>query len=907
VSDGADYAGSIAGEWNTLLLSFIRTARARPAVHARNLYHLAAVMFDTWSAYYQHEVEGVQHVLPTSATTVEAAAADEAIAGLGEVDRLEAVRESISYASYVLLEHRFKVEVNVDLVTEGLRAKMAELGYPLPTGSGGAVDPVLDPRSIGIAIGKGAISFGLGDNATEEYDYDYAPEGHPAHYAPVNKHNLNPFEKGSGPIDDPNRWQRLHLEEYIDQSGNHIAGYPPYTGPNWGFVTPFSLKRTVDPSDDRAWDLPGLYLDPGQPPRFGTDEYKMNFSTVALFSGMLNPYDGERWDVSPGTIGDVEDGVWDEYRGNVGRGWRVNPTTGMPYEPHWALKGDYTRVLAEFWADGPDSETPPGHWHSMLNYVLQHPKLDRRIGGKGFILPTLEYDLKAYLTLGAAMHDAAIVAWGCKRHYDYIRPISAIRYMAGLGQSSDKSAPSYHPDGLPLFPRGSSPDLLDSKDVGGGIELITKLGLNFSAGGDKTIFVSDLECPNSGEKPNCLDEVAMYGWDVRWHSRWMLAERFWPYQRPSFVTPPFAGYVSGHSTFSRTAADIITRFTGSPFFPGGLGVHTAPKDNFLVFEVGPKESVQLQWATYRDAADECGLSRIWGGIHPPIDDLAGRRMGRRLAPLVWDSLQDHFGTTDTKAASRVTLRLEFEEPTSAADAQLLVVRTLRGDPFGVGESIPDFADYADLDDLAESRLDPLLDGAVPGPRDVSVRRPRPHDPDNSVRLRVFSNDPRAADKLSAALVDTAGIVAITVVSDTDESLARGEVDDDVSSLRSQLADAQALAVGLGIALAVVVACCVPLAAYLGRRSGTSVSTTLLAAAREEGVEQERLDAALAAKRKASSSGAGNSGRGKGSSKSSARRGSGVGLTRRGRVSGQDRRREKEGEKEGESSSSSSSE
>ena len=29
---------------------------------------------------------------------------------------------------------------------------------------------------------------------------------------------------------------------------------------------------------------------------------------------------------------------------------------------------------------------------------------------------------------------------------------------------------------------------------------------------------------------------------------WILAENWWPYQRPSFVSPPFAGYISGHST-----------------------------------------------------------------------------------------------------------------------------------------------------------------------------------------------------------------------------------------------------------------------------------------------------------------------------------------------------------------------
>ena len=52
---------------------------------------------------------------------------------------------------------------------------------------------------------------------------------------------------------------------------------------------------------------------------------------------------------------------------------------------------------------------------------------------------------------------------------------------------------------------------------------------------------------------------------------WILAENWWPYQRPTFVTPPFAGYVSGHSTYSRAAAEVMTLLTGSEFFPAGLG------------------------------------------------------------------------------------------------------------------------------------------------------------------------------------------------------------------------------------------------------------------------------------------------------------------------------------------------
>ena len=61
-----------------------------------------------------------------------------------------------------------------------------------------------------------------------------------------------------------------------------------------------------------------------------------------------------------------------------------------------------------------------------------------------------------------------------------------------------------------------------------------------------------------------------------------------------------------------------------------MGQFVAPKNEFLVFEDGPSEDVILQWATYRDASDQCSLSRIWGGIHPPADDIPGRLMGEKI-------------------------------------------------------------------------------------------------------------------------------------------------------------------------------------------------------------------------------------------------------------------------------------
>jgi hypothetical protein len=123
---------------------------------------------------------------------------------------------------------------------------------------------------------------------------------------------------------------------------------------------------------------------------------------------------------------------------------------------------------------------------------------------------------------------------------------------------------------------------------------------------------------------------------------WILGTHWWPYQRGTFVTPPFAGYVSGHSTFSRAAAEVLTLLTGDIFFPGGMGTFEAPQNEFLFFETGPSESLTLQWATYRDASDQTSLSRIWGGIHPPIDDIPGRLIGEQIGKNAFAAAEGYF-------------------------------------------------------------------------------------------------------------------------------------------------------------------------------------------------------------------------------------------------------------------------
>ena len=115
--------------------------------------------------------------------------------------------------------------------------------------------------------------------------------------------------------------------------------------------------------------------------RLASEEYQWGFALVAAWSSHLDPADGTLWDISPGNIGNVAETpqTFAEYQefynllegGDAGQGHPLNPHTGQPYEEQWVPRGDYTRVLAEFWADGPETETPTGP-------LVHHPQLRQR-------------------------------------------------------------------------------------------------------------------------------------------------------------------------------------------------------------------------------------------------------------------------------------------------------------------------------------------------------------------------------------------------------------------------------------------------------------------------------------------------------------------------------------------------
>ncbi|MFY0600681.1 MAG: VCBS repeat-containing protein [Cyclobacteriaceae bacterium] len=623
---------SVARLWNEALLEAIRKDYARPTIHARNLFHTSIAMYDSWAIYDEtaetyllgKTVKNYFNQFDGFNTTVETN---------------EARQMTISFAAYRLLSYRFKDSPNAEASLSLFDDIMDYLGYNKNLSS--TSYSTGDPATLGNFIAASIIDYGKIDGANESAKYSNI------HYQPVNP-SLVPILGGNTLLQDPNRWQPLTLDIFIDQSGNPREGTTPdFLSPEWGNVHPFSLIPEQLSSFEREGNTYNVYFDPGQPPLLDTlndneisELYRWNFSLVSIWSAQLDPEDGVMWDISPASLGNIKldelpkqlanhTDFYDLINGGslINEGRNLNPVSGSPYPPQVVPRGDFARVLAEFWADGPDSETPPGHWFVLLNHVSDHPEFEARLEGKGEVLEPLEWDIKSYFALGGAMHDAAISAWGIKGWYDYIRPISAIRYMAERGQSSDPDKANYDVAGIPLTP-GYIEMIEDGDELAGlNNENVGKIKL-YAWKGHSSIS-------------NTLSDKAGVGW--------ILAENWWPYQRPSFVTPPFAGYVSGHSTYSRAAAEVMTLLTGSEYFPGGVGEFIAKKNEFLVFEDGPSQDIVLQWATYQDASDQCSLSRIWGGIHPPADDIPGRLIGYEIGIGAFKHAKTYFEGSNTLA------------------------------------------------------------------------------------------------------------------------------------------------------------------------------------------------------------------------------------------------------------------
>lgn len=611
-------AHSIARVWMERALAAIRVDTPHPPAQARNYFSFSVCMYDAWAAYDPVAIGYVYRGKHTAANVASARS------------------NAISYAVYrmMLERHAFSRTAQTTLAADD--ALMTSLGYNINDQS----RDTSTPTGVGNAI-YDAVSLWFSDDGSRGTNgtpypavnppiaYPDYPSGHPRRYVytnPALATDRPGINDGFGnTITNVNVWQRLVVVNAVDQNGFPIGPLQNYLGAQWLWVRPFALTRT---DENKPW------IDPGPPPFFGGPthaQFVKEVVEVIRASCQLTTGDGVMIDISPGVYGNnsLNDPPANYEFPNVydGQGHPTNPVTGLPYQPNVVKRGDYARALSEFWADGPTSETPPGHWNVVANDMTDSPFLVKRIGGTGPVVDDLEWDVKMYLGLNAATHDAACASWSIKRYYDAWRPMSAIRYLGGLGQSSNPALPSYNTNGLPLITNV--------------IELVTT------------------ETTNSGRHAGLTPgKIAVLCWPGETPQRvipngvkWLHADTWTTYQRSNFVVPAFPGYTSGHSTFSRSAAEFLTALTGSPFFPGGIATYTITN---LVNELGPTQPVELRYATYYDAGDGAGLSRIWGGIHPNADNMGGRRTGAQVGKVVWELVKRYWDGSVTNTPATIT-------------------------------------------------------------------------------------------------------------------------------------------------------------------------------------------------------------------------------------------------------------
>ncbi len=189
---------------------------------------------------------------------------------------------------------------------------------------------------------------------------------------------------------------------------------------------------------------------------------------------------------------------------------------------------------------------------------------------------TLDEDAQLFFALGNAVFDAGVATWEAKTFYDYVRPVRAIRELGELGLIGELN-----------------------EDLGG---------------------------------------YAIEAWTPNGVTQTILASEFLTYQTPgSDPSPPFAEYTSGHSAFSASAAEVLRSFTGSDDF--GASVTFEPGESRFEPGITPTQAVTLEWETFSEAADEAGISRIYGGIHFDDGDLNGRALGREVGSTVFDETQ----------------------------------------------------------------------------------------------------------------------------------------------------------------------------------------------------------------------------------------------------------------------------
>lgn len=355
-------------KWSQQFLIAIRVIAPPPTVASRHLALLHTAMYDAWAAY-----DGKAVGTRLGATLRRP-----------PTERTDAHREkAISYAAYLMAVDQFPTQ------RDQFRRFMHRLGYEPDQTTLDRGSPIGIARSVVEALCEYRHRDGsnqLGDMSPRGLYTDYT------HYSPLRATEdmdrlavaarWQPLVTGNGlggfnDIDarlrqiDARPRQRVTVER-----GGYTTQRP--TTPFWGNVLPFAMRA-------------GSAFRPPEP--------------MAITPSDLAPAPNEDND----QYADI-----DLDPNHLPKTFREQCRQLLAMS---ARLTDEQKVTVEYWADGPLSETPPGHWNVLAHYVSRR---DRH---------ALEQDVKMFFVLGNAMMDAGIGCWDSKRHFDYVRPVAAIHRL----------------------------------------------------------------------------------------------------------------------------------------------------------------------------------------------------------------------------------------------------------------------------------------------------------------------------------------------------------------------------------------------------------------------------------------------------------------------------------------------
>lgn len=173
-------------------------------------------------------------------------------------------------------------------------------------------------------------------------------------YTPLNLPSTVPVKIAT--ISDPNHWQPLTYDDGLLAPLPHVITQT-FVGAQWFKVVPFALKSADQFEEVEEQFGPALY---------GSPEYLTQSHELIDISANLT---------------------------------------------------DRQKLIAEYWANGPRSELPPGHWCLFAKFVSERDHHN------------VNQDAKMFFAMTNAILDASIAAWAPKRTFDSVRPVTAISLL----------------------------------------------------------------------------------------------------------------------------------------------------------------------------------------------------------------------------------------------------------------------------------------------------------------------------------------------------------------------------------------------------------------------------------------------------------------------------------------------